>query len=297
MRRGLGGCWADSWYPPPGARAHVPVPSGPLTATIPPLSLFSGLGAGYKRGQQAHDTTVATIKWLDYFAHMASTLVRSWPIAILGFSRLVLVKALGYQEHVSEYGVHWNFFATILFVRLTVKAWVPLCSVHLRLFAALAALFAHQYMLLGDLSSFIIDGPRDTFFSMNREGILGLVGFVAIYHIAEELGWQLARSWRLGVKVRWTLLQIRECSKIARDLGIVCQVLCFHGRWCLLRRHAVSKHCLGAATWPCPHLLSLAQEYSNKGFAASCLASITGLDVLLWVLTCLSNRLIQETSR
>lgn len=62
----------------------------------------------------------------------------------------------------------------------------------MKVFLALAALCIYQWLLLGDLRTFIIDGPRLTLFSMNREGVLGLMGFVAIFYIAEDLGRQFS---------------------------------------------------------------------------------------------------------
>lgn len=130
-----------------------------------------------------------------------SAAVRSWPIAALGVSRLVVIKGLGYQEHVSEYGVHWNFFATLFCLRVFVVAMSRLNPARVRLLLALAALCIYQWLLLGDLGAFVFDGPRLTLFSMNREGVLGLVGFVAIFYIAEELGRQFSGHARKAKEV------------------------------------------------------------------------------------------------
>lgn len=164
----------------------------------------SGLASGYKRDRSSVKARAAgsTGAWRSYLRRIGSVALRSWVLAILGISRFVVIKGFAYQEHVSEYGVHWNFFSTIFCIRIILTALAPLRPVRLRLFFALAALFVYQWMLLHDLSDFIIDAPRNTLFSMNREGILGIIGFLCIYLLAEELGWNLRSNLSTGSKVR-----------------------------------------------------------------------------------------------
>ena len=41
------------------------------------------------------------------------------PCLLIGVLRTVVVKALGYPDHITEYGIHWNFFFTLAFIRVS----------------------------------------------------------------------------------------------------------------------------------------------------------------------------------
>ncbi|XP_063300452.1 phosphatidylinositol-glycan biosynthesis class W protein [Pelobates fuscus] len=117
-----------------------------------------------------------------------------WPLIALGLGRLVSVKSIDYHEHVSEYGVHWNFFFTLAVVKLLAallftisppqKSWV------------LAAIIISGYQLLlevTNLKSFILNGSdgkgtRVGFLNANREGLFSAIGYLAIYMAGVHFG-------------------------------------------------------------------------------------------------------------
>ncbi|RSM07736.1 GPI-anchored wall transfer protein 1 [Fusarium oligoseptatum] len=100
----------------------------------------------------------------------------SIPLLVLGVIRMLSVKGLDYAEHVTEYGVHWNFFFTLGFmppfvaIFQAVLRWVPS-------FAALSLLVAY-----------VLTAPRTDLISMNREGIFSFIGYLAIFLAGQDTG-------------------------------------------------------------------------------------------------------------
>lgn len=53
------------------------------------------------------------VKQPSFFAAVYKSCKQALTVLLLGVVRLLSVKSLDYQEHVTEYGVHWNFFVTL----------------------------------------------------------------------------------------------------------------------------------------------------------------------------------------
>ena len=108
---------------------------------------------------------------------------RILPLVALGLARLVTVKASGYPEHVTEYGVHWNAFFTL--------AVVDLCDglgCYLKLgpggrLGAAGALMALSRVGI-DRAYVLSDAPRDSLFAANREGLASAPGYAALFFAA-----------------------------------------------------------------------------------------------------------------
>ena len=108
---------------------------------------------------------------------------RILPLIALGLARLVTVKASGYPEHVTEYGVHWNAFFTL--------AVVDLCDglgCYLKLgpggrLGAAGALMALSRVGI-DRAYVLSDAPRDSLFAANREGLASAPGYAALFFAA-----------------------------------------------------------------------------------------------------------------
>jgi phosphatidylinositol glycan class W len=112
------------------------------------------------------------------------------PLFVLGIIRTLSVKGLHYAEHVTEYGVHWNFFFTLgllppfVAVLRSVSKMVPS-------YAAFAILLGvlHQVVLKStSLEEYILLVPRTNIISMNREGLCSFVGYLAIFLAGQDTG-------------------------------------------------------------------------------------------------------------
>ncbi|KAL1642271.1 Glucosaminyl phosphatidylinositol (GlcN-PI) nositol acylation protein [Didymella pomorum] len=137
------------------------------------------------------------------------------PLLVLGTIRFISVKGLDYAEHVSEYGVHWNFFFTLGFLppfaALLQSAFDLVPS-----YAVLSCVLAGLYELALDntsLGAFILIAPRTDLLSKNREGIFSFIGYLAIFLAGQSLGsvalprqQPLPKDATLSVKLRQTTL-------------------------------------------------------------------------------------------
>lgn len=114
--------------------------------------------------------------------------IKRFAVLLLGVSRLISVKVLNYQEHVSEYGVHWNFFVTLYCV------WVVADILHSYLtrkaisFLAVALLIGYQIFLnIFGGTQYIFDSSRGSFVDANKEGIFSLFGYISLYLLMEVI--------------------------------------------------------------------------------------------------------------
>lgn len=117
---------------------------------------------------------------------------QSLPLLILGGARLVSVKNLDYAEHVSEYGVHWNFFFTLAAIPLALLVLQPLIIAVPGLSHGYFGIFlAALYEIIRQttsLETWILTAPRNDLISQNKEGIFSCIGYLAIFLLGIETG-------------------------------------------------------------------------------------------------------------
>jgi len=130
---------------------------------------------------------------------------------LIGFGRMVLTKYIGYQEHVTEYGTHWNFFFTLGCIPLLFSLQKKYTQVLDLKKLALGILVFYEILLKLGLEKYILEAPRIDLISMNREGICSFLGYYGIFLLAVDLGnstrdqeWKVA----LGVLSRNLLVSV-----------------------------------------------------------------------------------------
>lgn len=140
-----------------------------------------------------------------------------FPLFVLGFSRFVVTKEINYQEHLTEYGVHWNFFITLAMVKIlgtVIESFMR--NANQIKYAAIAILVIHETILQLGLSNYIMDdkAPRDNLISANREGIFSLPGYVSLYLASIYIGTLLKSDGQ-------QLLKVKEVAQKAGKMFII----------------------------------------------------------------------------
>ncbi len=122
---------------------------------------------------------------------LLSNLKKALPLIALGLVRVIMVKGVDYPEHVTEYGVHWNFFLTL--------AVLPLIGSFLRPFSrfmrysTMGVLIGVGYqvaLLNTPLQDWVLSDPpkRHGLIEQNKEGIASLAGYLVIFLLGIDLG-------------------------------------------------------------------------------------------------------------
>ncbi|XP_037125877.1 phosphatidylinositol-glycan biosynthesis class W protein isoform X1 [Syngnathus acus] len=123
--------------------------------------------------------------------HIGKQLLSTWPLIFLGAARLIAVKMSDYHEHVTEYGVHWNFFFTVALVKVVTSMLLVVIPARQSWFLALVISVVYQFALeTTGLKTFILhnnDRGKD-FLHANKEGIFSIAGYVAIYMAGIQVG-------------------------------------------------------------------------------------------------------------
>lgn len=123
--------------------------------------------------------------------HIAKQLMTVWPLIVLGLGRLASLKMTGYHEHVTEYGVHWNFFFTLAVVRVVASLLLTLFPArHSWIFAVLLGGLYQLALETTGLKSFLIHNNDRTvdFLHANKEGLFSVMGYIAIYMAGVQIG-------------------------------------------------------------------------------------------------------------
>ncbi|KAK7680315.1 hypothetical protein QCA50_016555 [Cerrena zonata] len=124
-----------------------------------------------------------------FLPKVSVTLRKCLPLLILGLLRTVSVKGTEYPEHETEYGTHWNFFITLgLLPLLQVLLHPFIVYLPISLLGVIVAI-SHQIALSsGGLASYVFNAPRSTLISANKEGLVSLIGYLAIHLLGLSTG-------------------------------------------------------------------------------------------------------------
>jgi glucosaminylphosphatidylinositol acyltransferase len=183
--------------------------TGLMDAGVGSIVVVSALAAGIKAASATDVSRSYSPK-----ASLRRNAFRFLALLALGTVRPLVTAAVGYQQHVGEYGLHWNFFVTLAAVRILSLA-MPRFFIGSPWFSGIAGvgvLAWHQYLLSHGLIDYVHSDERgSSFLSSNKEGILSLPGYLALHLLGCAAGAFLEVSFGLqstkgGQRIRMSAL-------------------------------------------------------------------------------------------
>lgn len=153
-----------------------------------------GLASSRAIIKQRFDSSKSTdyrFKLSQYVSLIMKNTIKTLPVLALGLIRLVSVKTLEYQEHVTEYGIHWNFFITLGLLPIFFGIIDPVLNFVPRFVVALVICIGYEVLMVNtDLLSFILrsDNRMESLVTMNKEGIFSFIGYFSIFIFGQSFG-------------------------------------------------------------------------------------------------------------
>ncbi|GAB7351684.1 hypothetical protein MBLNU459_g2279t1 [Dothideomycetes sp. NU459] len=151
--------------------------------------------AGVVSARQQLKDSLDSSKPSTFLQRFNTALLQSLPLLALGFIRLYSVKGLDYQEHVTEYGVHWNFFFTLGLLPPFVAIFHSIFKL-VPSYAVLGFVICVPYEMsfwYTTTGHYIFTAERTDFFSSNREGIYSFIGYLGIFLAGQGIGLEVLR--------------------------------------------------------------------------------------------------------
>lgn len=151
----------------------------------------------------------------DLQKHKTSVIIKSnakfvTVLALLGVARFISIKQLDYQEHVTEYGVHWNFFFTLAVCKL-LSTCLLFFTNKIFLFSLITLVF-HELLLYIGLRDWVFsDTPRINLITANREGISSCLGYVSLYLYAAYIKSELSDHTKTKMNIVLKLVSLSVC--------------------------------------------------------------------------------------
>lgn len=110
-------------------------------------------------------------------------------LLVLGYARTMVIKGIDYHEHITEYGMHWNFFITLAITKIVGISVLYIFKEKTAWLSGIISMLVYEFFLMYGLKDWVFGSVgRDTFLTANREGIVSCWGYVNLFLVSSYIG-------------------------------------------------------------------------------------------------------------